>query len=103
VTPNLVERDFTAAGPNQRSTGDKFAFALADGGTLYLAANVDLHSSREPGHGGIEHQNQKPRTWNCFAPRDHQEDVVQAGSASRMGRVVGGGSSVPARCRSSTS
>jgi putative transposase len=44
VAPNLLDREFTADGPNQRWAGDTTAFALGDGGTLYLAAILDLYS-----------------------------------------------------------
>lgn len=40
--PDLLERDFTAAEPDQRWVGDITEFATGDG-KLYLAAIVDLH------------------------------------------------------------
>jgi putative transposase len=45
IAANLLERDFTAAAPNQRRVGDTTEFVIGDGGAkLYLAAILDLYS-----------------------------------------------------------
>jgi putative transposase len=45
IAANLLDRDFTAAAPNQRWVGDTTEFVIGDGGAkLYLAAVVDLFS-----------------------------------------------------------
>jgi putative transposase len=45
IAANLLDRDFTAAAPNQRWVGDTTEFAIGDGGAkLYLAAILDLFS-----------------------------------------------------------
>lgn len=44
VAPNLLNRDFTADGPNQRWVSDTTEFVVDDGGKLYLAVVLDLFS-----------------------------------------------------------
>jgi transposase InsO family protein len=44
VAANLLERVFTAAGPNQRWVGDTTEFVIGSSGKLYLAAVLDLFS-----------------------------------------------------------
>ncbi len=45
IAANVLDRDFTAAGPNQRWVGDTTEFVIGDGGAkLYLAAILDLFS-----------------------------------------------------------
>ena len=45
IAANVLDRDFTAAGPNQRWFGDPTEFVIGDGGgQLYLAAILDLFS-----------------------------------------------------------
>ena len=45
IAANLLDRDFTAAAPNQRWVGDTTEFVIGDGGAkLYLAAILDLYS-----------------------------------------------------------
>ena len=45
IAPNVLDRDFTATGPNQRWVGDTSEFLIGDGGAkLYLAAILDLYS-----------------------------------------------------------
>ena len=45
IAPNVLDRDFTAAGPNQRWVGDTSEFVIGEhGNKLYLAAIVDLYS-----------------------------------------------------------
>jgi transposase InsO family protein len=45
IAANLLDRDFTAAAPNQRWVGDTTEFLIGDGGAkLYLAAILDLYS-----------------------------------------------------------
>ena len=44
IAPNVLDRDFTAAGPNQRWVGDTTEFSIGEHGKLYLAAILDLYS-----------------------------------------------------------
>src|SRR4029079_2566749 len=45
IAANLLDRDFTAAAPNQRWVSDTTEFVIGDGGgKLYLAAILDLFS-----------------------------------------------------------
>ncbi len=44
VAPNLLDRRFEAELPNQRWVGDTTELFVADGGRLFLAAILDLHS-----------------------------------------------------------
>ena len=44
IAANLLERDFTAAAPNQRWVGDTTEFVIGESAKLYLAAILDLHS-----------------------------------------------------------
>jgi putative transposase len=45
IADNLLDRDFTAAAPNQRWVGDTTEFVIGDGSAkLYLAAILDLFS-----------------------------------------------------------
>jgi putative transposase len=44
IAPNVLDRDFTAAGPNQRWVGDTTEFRIGEHGKLYLAAILDLYS-----------------------------------------------------------
>ena len=45
IAANRLDRDFTAAAPNQRWVGDTTEFMIGDGGAkLYLAAILDLYS-----------------------------------------------------------
>jgi len=44
VAPNLLERRFEAALPNQRWVGDTTELFVGEGGRLFLAAILDLHS-----------------------------------------------------------
>src|SRR5215468_9674212 len=45
IAANLLDRDFTAAAPNQRWVGDTTEFVIGDGGAkLYQAAILDLYS-----------------------------------------------------------
>jgi transposase InsO family protein len=45
IAANLLDRDFTAAAPNQRWVGDTTEFVIGDSGAkLYLAAILDLYS-----------------------------------------------------------
>jgi len=43
VAPNLLQQDFTAAGPNQKYVGD-ITYLWTDEGWLYLAVVIDLYS-----------------------------------------------------------
>jgi transposase InsO family protein len=44
IAPNVLDRQFTAAQPNQRWVGDTTALVIAGGAPLYLAAILDLYS-----------------------------------------------------------
>jgi putative transposase len=44
VAANLLDRQFTANGPNQRWVGDTTEFVIGENGKLYLAAILDLYS-----------------------------------------------------------
>jgi putative transposase len=44
VAANLLDREFTAAGPNRRWVGDTTEFIIGESGKLYLAAILDLFS-----------------------------------------------------------
>ncbi|MBI1899384.1 MAG: IS3 family transposase [Acidobacteria bacterium] len=44
VAANLLNRQFTAASPNQRWVGDTTEFVIGESGKLYLAAILDLFS-----------------------------------------------------------
>lgn len=44
IAPNVLDRDFTAGGPNQRWVGDTTEFRIGEQGKLYLAAILDLYS-----------------------------------------------------------
>jgi transposase InsO family protein len=44
VAGNLLDREFTAAAPNQRWVGDTTEFAIGESGKLYLAVILDLYS-----------------------------------------------------------
>ena len=44
IAPNVLDRQFTAAAPNQRWVGDTTEFVIGDSGKLYLAAILDLFS-----------------------------------------------------------
>jgi putative transposase len=44
IAANVLDRDFTAAGPNQRWAGDTTEFVIGEHAKLYLAAILDLYS-----------------------------------------------------------
>jgi len=44
VAANLLDREFTADGPNRRGVGDTTEFVIGENGKLYLAAILDLFS-----------------------------------------------------------
>jgi len=44
IAPNVLARQFAAAGPNQRWVGDTTEFAIGTSAKLYLAAILDLYS-----------------------------------------------------------
>ena len=55
TVPDLLNRDFTAAAPNQRYVGDITYLPIADGTNLYLATVIDCHSRRLTGWAIAEH------------------------------------------------
>ena len=44
IAANLLDRDFTAAAPNQRWVGDTTEFVIGEHAKLYLAVILDLYS-----------------------------------------------------------
>jgi transposase InsO family protein len=53
--PDLIQRDFTADGPNQRYVGDITYLPIADGSNLYLATVIDLCSRELTGWQIADH------------------------------------------------
>ena len=70
--PDLLGRDFTAEGPNQRYVGDITYLPLADGTNLYLATVIDCYSRRLAGWAVAGHM----RT-------ELVEDALNAAAATR--------------------
>jgi transposase InsO family protein len=54
VAPNILDRNFSAASPNQAWVGD-ITYVWTREGWLYLAVLIDLHSRRVVGWGISEH------------------------------------------------
>lgn len=52
---DLLKRDFTAEGPNQRYVGDITYLPIADGSNLYLATVIDCYSRRLVGWAVADH------------------------------------------------
>jgi transposase InsO family protein len=55
TVPDLLNRDFIAAAPNQRYVGDITYLPIADGRNLYLATVIDCFSRRLAGWAVAEH------------------------------------------------
>jgi len=53
--PDLINRDFTAAAPNQRYVGDITYLPIGDGSNVYLATVIDCFSRRLAGWAIAEH------------------------------------------------
>ncbi|RPK31989.1 Integrase core domain protein [Streptomyces sp. ADI92-24] len=53
--PDLLQRDFNAATPNQKYVGDITYLPIGDGQFLYLATVLDLHSKRLVGWSIADH------------------------------------------------
>jgi transposase InsO family protein len=53
--PDLIGRDFTASGVNQRYVGDITYLPVGERGFLYLATVIDLHSRRLAGWAIADH------------------------------------------------
>lgn len=70
--PDLLKRDFTAQGPNQRYVGDITYLPIADGTNLYLATVIDCYSRRLVGWAIADHM----RT-------DLVTDALKAAAAAR--------------------
>ena len=108
VAANLLDRQFTAAGPNQRWVGDTSEFLIGSGTKLYLAAILDLFSRfivgwalsavndrhltitalemaltrRGPGAGLLHHSDQ-----GCtYASEDYQDILDARGITCSMSR-----------------
>lgn len=75
--PDLIGRDFTAAGPDVRWVGD-ITYLPVGGSWMYLASVIDLHSRRLVGWSMADHM----RT-------ELAADAMEAAVATRGGRVDG--------------
>jgi transposase InsO family protein len=76
--PDLIKRDFTAAGPNQRYVGDITYLPVGHGQFLYLATVLDLGSRRLAGWSIADHM----RTELVI-------DALEAAAATRGGSLDG--------------
>lgn len=76
--PDLVQRDFNAAAPNQKYVGDITYLPIGDGQFLYLATVLDLHSKRLVGWSIADHM----RT-------ELIADAPRAGAGTRGGNLRG--------------
>lgn len=77
VAPDLLGRDFTAAGPDRRWCGDITYLRVADR-FLYLATVLDLHSRRLVGWSLADH-----------ARAELAADALEAAVATRGGTIAG--------------
>jgi transposase InsO family protein len=77
ATPDLLGRDFTAAGPDRRWCGDITYLRVADR-FLYLATVLDLHSRRLVGWSLADH-----------ARAELAADALAAAVATRGGTIAG--------------
>ena len=77
AAPDLLGRDFTAPGPDQRWCGDITYLRVADR-FLYLATVLDLHSRRLVGWSLAEH-----------ARAELAGDALDAAAATRGGSIAG--------------
>jgi transposase InsO family protein len=108
VAANLLNREFTAAAPNQRWVGDTTEFVIGGSGKLYLAAILDLFSRfvvgwalsaindrhlalralemalkrRCPGGGLLHHSDQG----SPYASEDYQDVLAAQGITCSMSR-----------------
>jgi len=108
VAANLLNREFTAAAPNQRWVGDTTEFVIGSSGKLYLAAILDLFSRfvvgwavsavndrhlamraldaalkrRCPGAGLLHHSDQG----SPYASEDYQTVLLSQGITCSMSR-----------------
>lgn len=70
--PDLLKRDFTAQGPNQRYVGDITYLPIADGTNMYLATVIDCYSRRLVGWAIANHM-----------PTDLVADALKAAATTR--------------------
>jgi putative transposase len=77
VAANLLDRQFTAAAPNQRWVGDTTEFVVGESGKLYLAAILDLFSRFVVG-------------WAVSAVNDRHLTLNALGMALKRRCLVGG-------------
>ena len=108
VAGNLLNREFTAAAPNQRWVGDTTEFVIGGSGKLYLASILDLYSRfvvgwavsaindrhlalralemalkrRCPGSGLLHHSDQG----SPYASEDYQDVLTAQGITCSMSR-----------------
>lgn len=109
VAANLLNREFTAEGPNQRWVGDTTEFTIGDSGTLYLAVVLDLFSRfvvgwairpvndrqvtlaaldmalrrRSPAAGLLHHSDRG----STYASRDYRDRLAAQGITCSMSRT----------------
>ena len=108
IAANVLDRDFTAAAPNQRWVGDTTEFVIGESAKLYLAAILDLYSRfvvgwaisavndrrltlkalemavrRRCPEPGLLHHSDRGCTYTC---EDYQADLVSHGIACSMSR-----------------
>lgn len=109
VAANLLDREFTANGPNQRWVGDTTEFKIGESGKLYLAAVLDLFSrgivgwaisavndrhltlaaltmalNRRCPQAGLLHHSDRGST---YASEDYQDYLVAHGITCSMSRT----------------
>lgn len=75
IAPNLLERDFTATGPNQKWVTDVTEFALADR-KIYLSPTMDLFDRQIIGYA----------TGPVTDPRPHQHVATPSADGTAAGR-----------------
>ncbi len=75
--PDLLGRDFTAEGPNQRYVGDITYLPLADGKNLYLATVIDCYSRRLAGWAVAGHiRTELAESFNATLKREVLQDAA---------------------------
>lgn len=95
IAANLLDRDFTAAAPNQRWVGDTTEFVIGAGAKLYLAAILDLYSRFVVGGPSapsmIAGSPSRRWRWRCTgAARSRACCTTQIGAAPTRARITNG-------------
>jgi len=97
IAPNVLNRDFTAAGPNQRWVVDTSEFLIGEHGKLYLAAILDLYSRFVVGWAisavsTTAGSRSRPSRWRCSGavPRPARSitQIVAAPTPARTTRRI---------------